>query len=212
MENSFYKSWGKRSLDFTASGLGLVLLSPLLLIVAALVKSTSRGPIFYRQERVGLGGESFRIVKFRTMCQDADKAGLAITPAGDPRVTTAGRWLRGLKLDELPQLWNVLTGEMSLVGPRPEVPRYVQNYSPSQRRVLSVRPGITDPASITYRREEELLAGQVDTERYYREVLLPEKLNMNLEYVDHISLPYDFSLLVRTVGAVFLSTSPTKAR
>jgi len=202
--NSLYSKWGKRSLDSIASLVGLVLASPLLLVVAALVKSTSPGPVLFWQERIGLGGLAFRIVKFRTMCQDADQRGPAITPADDARVTTVGRWLRRLKLDELPQLWNVLKGEMSLVGPRPEVPRYVESYSSAQRRVLTVRPGITDPASIAYRREEDLLAGHADLDRYYREVVLPDKLNKNLEYLDRMSFTYDLLLLIRTTKAIFL--------
>jgi lipopolysaccharide/colanic/teichoic acid biosynthesis glycosyltransferase len=202
--NSLYNKWGKRSLDSIASLVGLVLASPVLLVVAALVKSTSPGPVLFWQERIGLGGLAFRIVKFRTMCQDADQRGPAITPADDARVTTVGRWLRRLKLDELPQLWNVLKGEMSLVGPRPEVPRYVEFYSSAQRRVLTVRPGITDPASIAYRREEDLLAGHADLDRYYREVVLPDKLNKNLEYLDRMSFTYDLLLLIRTTKAIFL--------
>ena len=202
--NSLYNKWGKRSLDSIASLVGLVLASPVLLVVAALVKSTSPGPVLFWQERIGLGGLAFRIVKFRTMCQDADQRGPAITPADDARVTTVGRWLRRLKLDELPQLWNVLKGEMSLVGPRPEVPRYVESYSSAQRRVLTVRPGITDPASIAYRREEDLLAGHADLDRYYREVVLPDKLNKNLEYLDRMSFTYDLLLLIRTTKAIFL--------
>jgi len=202
--NSLYNKWGKRSLDSLASLVGLLLASPVLLVVAALVKSTSPGPVLFWQERIGLGGLAFRIVKFRTMCQDADQRGPAITPADDARVTTVGRWLRRLKLDELPQLWNVLKGEMSLVGPRPEVPRYVESYSSAQRRVLTVRPGITDPASIAYRREEDLLAGHADLDRYYREVVLPDKLNKNLEYLDRMSFTYDLLLLIRTTKAIFL--------
>jgi len=204
MGNSLYRHWGKRLLDAITAAVGLLLLSPLLIILAALVKIASLGPVFYRQERVGLRGQVFRIVKFRTMHQDADQRGPAITSTGDPRVTTVGRLLRRLKLDELPQLWNVLKGEMSFVGPRPEVPRYVLSYSPAQRRVLSVRPGITDPASIAYRREEELLVGHADLDRYYREVVLPGKLNMNLEYLDRMSFVYDLSLLVRTAVAVLI--------
>jgi len=202
--NSLYNKWGKRSLDSLASLVGLVLASPVLLVVAVLVKSTSPGPVLFWQERIGLGGMVFRIVKFRTMCRDADQRGPAITPADDARVTTVGRWLRRLKLDELPQLWNVLKGEMSLVGPRPEVPRYVESYSSAQRRVLTVRPGITDPASIAYRREEDLLAGHADLDRYYREVVLPDKLNKNLEYLDRMSFTYDLLLLIRTTKAIFL--------
>lgn len=212
MANGCYRQWGKRTLDLGVSLLGLLLASPVLLVIAALVKSTSPGPVFYCQERVGLGGRLIRVIKFRTMCRDADKHGPAITSAADPRVMTVGRWLRRLKLDELPQLWNVLKGEMSLVGPRPEVPRFVESYSSVYRRVLWVRPGITDVASIVYRREEELLVGHADLDRYYRDVILPDKLNMNLEYLDRMSFVYDLSLLVRTTRAIFtpLWTSKTQ--
>lgn len=201
---TFYTKMGKRVFDFVTAGIGLVLLTPLLLFLMLLVKLTSPGPVLYRQERVGRGGKLFRIAKLRSMFEDADKGGSAITSAGDPRVTAVGRVLRRLKLDELPQLWNVLKGEMSLVGPRPEVPRYVESYSASQRRVLTVRPGITDPASIAYRQEEELLGAQPDPDRCYRVVVLPEKLNLNLEYVDQISFSYDLSLLLRTTGIIFI--------
>ncbi len=203
VENSFYRKWGKRSLDSIASLVGLLLASPVLLVVAMLVKSTSPGPVLYWQERVGLRGQLFRIVKFRTMRQSADQRGPVITSIGDPRLTTVGRWLRRLKLDEILQLWNVLKGEMSLVGPRPEVPCYVQFYSSAQRRVLSVRPGITDLASISYLREDELLASHADVDRYYREVILPDKLNKNLEYLDRMSFFCDLLLLVRTMRAIF---------
>jgi len=203
--HSFYRKVGKRTLDCVASFAGLLLASPVLIVVAALVKITSPGPVLFWQERVGLGGQGFRIVKFRTMCRDADQRGPAITSAGDPRVTTVGRWLRRLKLDELPQLWNVLKGEMSLVGPRPEVPRYVESYSSAHRKVLTVRPGITDLASIAYRREEELLAGHADLDRYYREVVLPDKLKTNLEYLDRMSFAYDLRLLIRTTKTIFLA-------
>jgi lipopolysaccharide/colanic/teichoic acid biosynthesis glycosyltransferase len=200
--NGIYRRCGKRMLDAIIAALGLVLASPVMLVVAILVKGSSPGSVFYRQERVGLGGQCFRIIKFRTMRDDADKDGLAITSSTDPRVTSAGRWLRRIKLDELPQLWNVLMGEMSLVGPRPEVPRYVEAYSASQRRILLVRPGITDPASIAYRHEEELLGCHGDSDRFYREVVMPDKLNMNLEYLRRISFRYDLLLLVRTTSAI----------
>jgi lipopolysaccharide/colanic/teichoic acid biosynthesis glycosyltransferase len=210
--NTFYRKWGKRSLDAIASVVGLLLASPVLLVVVVVIKGTSIGPVFYWQERVGLRGQPFRIVKFRTMCQDADQRGPAITWSGDSRVTTVGRWLRWLKVDELPQLWNVLKGEMSLVGPRPEVPHYVQSYSAAQRGVLSVRPGITDLASISYRREEEVLASHADVDRYYREVVLPDKLSMNLEYLNRISFFYDLGLLVRTMSAIFIPLSTSKTQ
>ncbi len=205
MQQTFYLRSGKRLLDLALSALGIVLVSPLLLATAALVKITSSGPIIYRHRRVGLNGQTFEVLKFRTMVRDADKKGLSVTSATDARITTVGRWLRRSKLDELPQLWNVLKGEMSLVGPRPEVAEYVDSYSPIQRQVLSVRPGITDPAAIAYRHEEELLAGRDDLERYYREIVLPDKLNLNLAYLDRISLLYDVSLLLQTTTAIFTS-------
>jgi lipopolysaccharide/colanic/teichoic acid biosynthesis glycosyltransferase len=205
MEETFYRRSGKRSFDLAFSALGIVLASPLLLLTAVLVKITSSGPVIYRHRRVGLNGLAFDVLKFRTMVRDAEKSGPAITSATDARITPAGRWLRRSKLDELPQLWNVLKGEMSFVGPRPEVPRYVESYSPRQRRVLSIRPGLTDPASIAYRHEEELLAGRDDLDRYYREVVLPDKLNLNLGYLDRVSLFYDLSLLLRTTSAIFTS-------
>jgi len=205
MERTLYRRWGKRTLDLAFSAVGLVLAAPLFLVIAVLVRITSSGPALYRHQRVGFEGQLFDVLKFRTMVRDADKAGPAITSATDLRVTPVGRWLRWLKLDELPQLWNVFKGEMSLVGPRPEVPHYVESYSPDQRRVLSVRPGITDLASIAYRHEEELLTGRADLDRYYREVVLPDKLNLNLAYLDRMSLLYDLSLLLRTTTAIFTS-------
>jgi lipopolysaccharide/colanic/teichoic acid biosynthesis glycosyltransferase len=207
VDTGFYRRCGKRALDCIAAALGLLLLAPLLLILALVVKVSSRGPVCYWQDRVGRGGQIFHIVKFRSMFEDADKRGLAITTSVDPRVTPVGRMLRQLKLDELPQLWNVLKGEMSLVGPRPEVPGYLEAYSAAQRRVLAVRPGITDPASIAYRREQELLAAQPDPDRYYREVVLPDKLNMNLEYLANISFSYDLQLILLTTGSIFSSRS-----
>jgi lipopolysaccharide/colanic/teichoic acid biosynthesis glycosyltransferase len=212
MANTFYRNSGKRALDLTASYLGLLLVSPVLLVVAVVIKCSSRGPAFYRQQRVGLHGRMFSIVKFRTMRVDAEQLGPSLTAAHDPRVTAIGHWLRRLKLDELPQLWNVLIGEMSLVGPRPEVPRYVASYSSLQRQVLTVRPGMTDLASIAYRHEEELLARDVDLDRYYREVVLPDKLRLNLEYLDRISLSFDLLLLVRTAKVVFIPTTPETRR
>lgn len=203
MKKTLYRRWGKRVIDIGASLVALLFVSPILLVIAIFVKAASPGPVLYRQQRVGLEGRMFDVTKFRTMIRDADKAGPSITSSSDPRITPIGRWLRRMKLDELPQLWNVLKGEMSLVGPRPEVPGYVESYSTAQRRVLSVRPGITDPASIAYRNEEELLARRADVDRYYREVVLPDKLNMNLLYLERMSLLYDLSLLLRTATAIF---------
>jgi lipopolysaccharide/colanic/teichoic acid biosynthesis glycosyltransferase len=213
---SFYKTTGKRCFDCACALIGLLLLSPLLLAVTLLVKLTSQGPVFFWQERIGLGRKAFRIVKFRTMLPKSGQRGLLITSASDPRITPVGRILRWLKIDELPQLWNVLKGEMSMVGPRPEVSRYVDSYSDAQMRVFEVRPGITDPASIAYRHEEQLLSSQSDPDLYYRNVLLPDKLRMNLEYIDHLSFTYDCSLLLRTTGSILMpkaiTTRPLKTQ
>ena len=159
--------------------------------------------MFYLQTRVGKAGKNFEIVKFRTMQVNADKHGPSITAGGDPRITSIGRMLRALKLDELPQLWNVFKGDMSLVGPRPEVPLYVKSYTEEQKKVLDVRPGITDPSSLAYRYEEDLLAAQVNPENHYQEVLLPHKLLLNAEYIRNISLKYDLSLLAKTLFSLF---------
>lgn len=201
---TFYRTKGKRIFDFVAAALGFLVLSPLLLALALAVRLSSAGPVFYRQERVGKDGKTFRIAKFRSMFADADQRGPSITSAHDPRITFVGRILRSLKLDELPQLWNVLKGEMSLVGPRPEVPGYVETYSAAQRRVLSVRPGITDPASLVYRGEEEILASKQDPEHYYKQVLLADKLAMNLQYIDNISFSYDLLLVLQTTGSILM--------
>jgi lipopolysaccharide/colanic/teichoic acid biosynthesis glycosyltransferase len=199
---SIYQRTGKRVFDVAASGAGLAALWPLLALCALLVRLSSRGPIFYRQLRVGRGGVPFCMLKFRSMRTTAEP-GRQITISGDTRVTTAGRFLRASKLDELPQLWNVFTGDMSLVGPRPEVPSYVASYTAEQRRVLEVRPGITDPASIAYRHEESVLATSNDPECFYREVVMPDKLLLNLKYLQAISFRNDLQLLLGTFLAIF---------
>jgi lipopolysaccharide/colanic/teichoic acid biosynthesis glycosyltransferase len=191
-----------RLLDIVASLLGLLLLSPLFLVVAILVKLSSPGPVLYRGQRVGKDGRRFRLYKFRTMVVNADQAGPGITTAGDHRITRVGRWLRHTKLDELPQLFNVLLGDMSLVGPRPEDPRYLRHYTPEQRRLLSVRPGITSPASLHYRHEEHLLAGP-DWERTYVEQVLPAKLAIELAYLPRRTLRSDVAVIWRTLLALF---------
>ena len=189
----------KRLFDITLSLLALVLLCPLLLAVALWVRLDSRGPVLFRQQRVGRGGRPFAILKFRTMQVNAEAAGLQITVGQDPRITRAGRWLRRSKLDELPQLLNVLRGEMSMVGPRPEVPRYVALYPADQRAtVLSVRPGITDLASLAFRDESTLLARSADPERTYVEEILPIKLRHACDYVARRSLWLDLHILART--------------
>lgn len=191
----------KRLFDILCSGIGLLLLSPLLLAVAAWIKLDSRGPVMFRQERVGRHGRPFRIHKFRTMRVDAPQLGPQITIGDDARITRSGRWLRASKVDELPQLWDVLRGAMSLVGPRPEVPRYVALYPAALRElVLSVRPGITDPASLSFRNESELLAKAADPEREYVEVVMPMKLNLAADYVRNASLLGDIRLILATLG------------
>jgi lipopolysaccharide/colanic/teichoic acid biosynthesis glycosyltransferase len=205
LERSFYESEGKRFLDLSIATVALLLLLPFFLLIAVLVKVTSTGPVFYRQGRVGKAGRCFNIIKFRTMHLDADKNGPSITSAGDPRITALGRMIRTLKLDELPQLWNVLKGEMSLVGPRPEIPSYANSYTEEQRKVLEVRPGITDPASIAYRYEEGLLGRQANPAAYYQEVLLPHKLTLNAEYIRNISLKSDIHLVGKTLWSVFMT-------
>lgn len=192
----------KRAFDVIVSGATLAVLSPALAVIAALVKRDDpSGPVLFTQERVGQGGMPFRIHKFRTMRPDSP--GLQVTSDGDPRVTRIGAFSRKTKLDELPQLWDVLVGRMSLVGPRPEVPKYVGLW-PEQLRdlILSVRPGITDPASVRWRNESEELAQAADPEAHYVEVLLPQKAAMYAEYVRTRSFWGDLVVLIRTVSAV----------
>lgn len=201
----------KRLLDFTAAALGLLLLAPLFVLVALAIKLDSPGPVFFRQERVGRHGRVFRIFKFRTMAVTAPGSGPQITAAGDQRVTRVGAFLRRSKLDELAQLIDVLRGTMSLVGPRPEVPRYVAQYTPEQRaRLLSVRPGITDFASLRYRNEGELLAAAADPEREYLNVILPSKLRMAANSVEHASLAADLRALGLTLRTVFVPEAPIR--
>jgi len=190
----------KRLFDIVASGMGLLLLLPLLLGVAAWVKLDSPGPALFRQTRVGRFGVPFTIHKFRTMRVEP---GAAITIGADPRITRAGAWLRATKFDELPQLWDVLRGAMSLVGPRPELPHYVTLYPADLRdKVLAVRPGITDPASLAFSHEAELLAAASDPEREYREVILPAKLRLSADYAAGAGLATDLRLILRTLARV----------
>lgn len=192
----------KRAMDIVISGAALVVLSPVLLLVALLIKIDDPGPVFYRQVRVGKDGKTFRIFKFRSMVVDADKKGLQITIGRDPRITRMGAFLRKTKLDELAQLINVFVGDMSFVGPRPEVPRYVELYTPYQRQVLLVRPGITDYASIAYRNENDLLAGAQDPEKMYIETIMPDKIELNMKYLHEISPLTDIRLIFKTIAAV----------
>lgn len=190
-----------RIIDIVTSTLGLLILSPLLLVVALLVRLTSPGPALHRANRIGKNGQPFPLYKFRSMVSGADKVGPGITSAGDVRITAVGGFLRKTKLDELPQLINVLRGEMSLVGPRPEDPRYVALYTPAQRRILAVRPGITSVASLAYRDEAALLQGS-DWHRTYVERVMPEKLAIDLAYLDKRTAWSDLALVFRTIVAV----------
>lgn len=192
-----------RGFDLLAALLGLILSSPIFLAIAILIKCESRGPVFFHGARVGKDGILFFILKFRTMRADAAQRGARITTRNDARITRAGRFLRRSKLDELPQLWNVLRGEMSLVGPRPEDPRYVKYYTPAQRAVLQVRPGITGAASIAFRHEEEILEGAA-WEQQYLEKVMPAKLALELAYLQRRTFWSDLEILARTGLALFV--------
>ena len=189
----------KRALDLLLAGLGLVVLSPLLAAIALAIRLDSPGPVFYRQERVGRGGARFRIHKFRSMRHEPQGNGPQLTVGGDARITRVGAVLRRTKLDELAQLVDVLQGTMSLVGPRPEVPRYVELYTPEQRRVLDLLPGITDLASIEYYDEAEVLATSPDPDRAYVEEIMPEKIRLNLEYARGASVWTDLRVVLGTL-------------
>lgn len=189
-------------LERVLAALGLLMLSPLLLVLAAAVWIDSGPPVLFRHRRVGRAGRTFEVLKFRSMY--VDHGGPQITRSGEARITRVGGVLRRWKLDELPQLWNVLRGEMSLVGPRPEVPEYVNAGDPLWQRVLAVRPGITDPASVAFRNEEEVLAGVEDVDSFYREVLLPRKLSLSAQYLERRSFRSDVAVLFRTVAASWL--------
>ena len=192
----------KRAMDIVLSACALAVLWPLLLLIALAIWIDDPGPVFYRQVRVGRNGKTFRIFKFRSMVMDADKKGLAITVGRDSRITRVGTVLRKTKLDELAQLLNVFLGQMSFVGPRPEVPKYVELYTPYQRQVLLVRPGITDYASIAYRNENDLLAGAPNPEAMYIEQIMPDKIELNMKYLREISPLADIRLILKTIVAV----------
>ena len=192
----------KRAMDIVLSACALAALWPLLLLIALAIWIDDPGPVFYRQVRVGRNGKTFRIFKFRSMVMDADKKGLAITVGRDSRITRVGAVLRKTKLDELAQLLNVFLGQMSFVGPRPEVPKYVELYTPYQRQVLLVRPGITDYASIAYRNENDLLAGAPNPEAMYIEQIMPDKIELNMKYLREISPLADIRLILKTIVAV----------
>ena len=194
----------KRALDFGSSLLGLILISPVLVTLAILIKKEDGGPVFYRGVRVGRIGKPFRIIKFRTMVVNAEKMGGPSTADDDPRITRAGKFIRKFKLDELPQLINVLKGEMSIVGPRPEVQMYVDMFTEEEKAILSVRPGITDWASIWNPDEGAILAGSPDPEKTYMEKIRPEKIRLQLKYVEEKSLWVDLKIILRTLKAVVM--------
>lgn len=192
----------KRIFDIVASGLGLLVLSPLFLVIAIWIKLDSPGPVFYRQVRVGRNNKDFRIFKFRSMRVGSDKGSLVTIGGHDPRVTRSGYFIRKFKIDELPQLINVFIGDMSLVGPRPEVRHYVNYWTPEQMHVLDVRPGITDPASIKFRNENELMEKAESPEDYYINVIMQEKIKLYLEYVRNASFGYDIQLIFKTFWVI----------
>lgn len=192
----------KRIFDIIASGLGIACLSPLFLILAIWIKADSRGPVFYHQTRVGRHNRDFRLFKFRSMRPNSDRLGLITIGGRDPRVTRSGYYIRKYKLDELPQLINVFIGDMSLVGPRPEVRKYVDMYTPEQLHVLDVRPGITSLASIRYRNENDILAAADDPDRAYIEQVMPDKLAIDLQYVTRANLLTDIRIIFSTFSAI----------
>ena len=196
-------SIAKRTFDTALAALGLIVVSPVLAAIAVAIKTGSKGPLLYRGRRVGLDGVPFEMLKFRTMVVDADKIGGSSTHEDDPRVTPIGKKLRRYKLDELPQLLNVLKGDMSFVGPRPQVQWAVDLYTPEEREILRVRPGITDEASLKFSNEAEILKGSTDPDKDYIEKIHPEKMRLSLEYVRHRSFSGDLSIIARTAGAIF---------
>ena len=202
----------KRCFDFLWALLGLMLMWPALLVFGLFVEIEDHGPVFYRGERVGLGGRPFRILKFRTMRPDAERNGVSSTANDDPRVTRIGTVLRRYKLDELPQLWNVLCGEMSMVGPRPELQRFVDLYTEEEKAILNVRPGLTDWASLWNIDEGAILEGSVDPDQAYCELIRPRKLRLQLAYVRQAGFWTDLGILCQTVGAVLFRMKLREAR
>ena len=193
----------KRLLDILLSVLVLTIGLPFGLLFALLIAADSRGPVIYRQSRVGRNNVDFQLYKFRTMCVEADKGSLITVGDDDARITRVGAFLRKFKIDEFPQFLNILKGEMSIVGPRPEVRKYVDLYTPEQMRVLSVRPGLTDYASIRYVNENAILSKSADPEKTYIEKIMPDKLKLNLKYIDEQSLWVDCKIVIQTIGAIF---------
>ena len=191
-----------RLFDFIISLVGILILSPLFIITVFLIKLNSPGTILFTHDRVGRNGCIFRLCKFRSMFNNADRMGTSVTTGNDPRITKIGRILRKTKLDELPQLWNVLKGDMSFVGPRPDVPEIVNNYTPEMKRILDVRPGITSNATLHLRNEEELLSLAKDHDKAYEEIFVPAKVKLAMEHVNRKSFLFDFGILLKTVWAL----------
>ena len=200
MKNNYF--FFKRVFDFVVAASVLLILGPVLLLICILIKTGSPGPCFYNGTRIGKNGKPFKICKFRTMVIHADKIGGSSTPENDPRITAVGKTLRRYKLDELPQFWNVLTGEMSLAGPRPQVAWAVELYTPEERALLNLRPGITDYASIKFRNEAEILKGSLDPDKDYLEKIAPEKMRLELEYLRNCSFLEDLKILFATFLAI----------
>lgn len=192
----------KRIFDVIASSIGIIILSPLFIIISILIKLDSEGTVFFKQPRVGKNKKIFEIYKFRTMVTNAENIGGQITIGNDSRITRVGSFIRKYKLDEFPQLINVLKGEMSLVGPRPEVPRYVEMYDEEQEKILLVKPGITDYASIKFRNENDILGQSLDPDREYIENVMPTKIDLNLKYISEISLITDIKIIINTIIAI----------
>jgi len=203
MRSSFYERYGKRVLDLAASGAGVLALSPLFLVVAVLIKLQDRGPVFFKQKRLGKDFQPFYIYKFRTMRVGAEKMGPSVTREGDPRITPLGRFLRKTKMDELPQLFNVLKGEMSLVGPRPEVEKYARYFKKDYKEILKIRPGITDYATLYFRNEEEILKNFEDPEEGYLKYVLPQKIEFYKKYLEDMSFFTDLKLILLTLWRIF---------
>jgi len=202
MQDNFYTKYGKRIFDFIASLIGLILLSPFLVIIGVLVKISDKGPVFYRSKRVGQNFKPFYLLKFRTMVVNAEELGPSVTKGGDQRITKIGKFLRKTKLDELPQLWNVIKGELSLVGPRPEVEKYISFYKDDYKEILKIRPGITDYAAIKFRNEEEILAKFEDLEKAYIENVLPEKIKLYKTYLNEIGFLTDLKIIFKTLWGI----------
>ena len=197
-----YSLYLKRVFDFIAAFVGLVLLFPILVVIALWIKFNSKGPLFYTQKRVGKDFKEFDIYKFRSMVVDADKIGPSVTSGDDPRITEVGKFIRKTKIDELPQLLNVLKGDMSLVGPRPEVMKFVAKKRDAYKKVLSVRPGITDNAAIEFRDEETIMNSYEDKEKAYLEIILPQKIKLYYNYIDNISFVNDVKLILQTLKVI----------